>query len=348
MVVTRVKEYNFVGMDIRIKDNGTVEIQMKDQILECFEAFGELVMKDTNNPAKHNLFNLDESKSLNEKKMELFHHIVEKLLYVSKRARVDINLSISFLYTRVSCTMEEDCENLRRLLHYLHSTIDMPRITGANGMNMVHIYMDASYTTHDDMKGHKVGLMTLGKGIIQGKATKQKLSTKISTETESVGASDYISWMVWTKWFLEDQKYKLRRKIFYQDNESAMKLESNDRKSAGDKSRHINIRYFFIKDILKRENTYLIHCLIERMLVDYYIKPLQGSLFKKIRNILMGITRFPDEEHVDLTQNLSQVAPVESSVTNKKIVTGLNKKLVTYVDIVRTVVSKVGREKSYQ
>ena len=89
--------------------------------------------------------------------------------------------------------------------------------------------------------------------MIQGKASKQKLNTKSSTESELVGASDYIPWTMWTKRFLEEQGYILKRNIFYQDNESAMRMESNGRKSAGDKSRHINIRYFFIKDVLQRE-----------------------------------------------------------------------------------------------
>ena len=78
------KEHNFVDMDIRFKDDVVVEIQMKDYILECFEAFGKLVTKDANTPEKHSLFNLNKSKPLNEKKMELFHHTMEKLLYVSK------------------------------------------------------------------------------------------------------------------------------------------------------------------------------------------------------------------------------------------------------------------------
>ena len=95
-----------------------------------------------------------------------------------------------------------------------------------------------------DMKGHTGGLMTMGLGILQGKATKQKLNAKSSTEAELIGASDYVPWTVWVKWFLKDQGYKLNRCIFYQDNQSAMKLESNGMRSAGDKSRHINIRFF--------------------------------------------------------------------------------------------------------
>ena len=140
----------------------------------------------------------------------------------------------------------------------------------------------------------------MGLGIIQGKATKQKLNAKSSTEAELIGASDYVPWTVWVKWFLKDQGYALKRSIFYQDNQSAMKMESNGMKSAGNKSRHISIRYFFIKDILKREGIELLHCPTERMIADFYTKPLQGSLFKKMRDIVMGLAPFPDEERVSL------------------------------------------------
>ena len=148
--------------------------------------------------------------------------------------------------------------------------------------------------------------MAMGRGIIQGKASKQKLNTKSSTESELVGASDYIPWTVWAKRFLEGQGYILKRNIFYQDNESAMKMESNGRKSAGDKSRHINIRYFFIKDVLKREGIDLVHCPTERMIADYYTKLLQCSLFRKLRDILMGLTPFPDEERVEINGKVSK------------------------------------------
>ena len=98
--------------------------------------------------------------------MDVLHHIVAKLLYVCKRARVDIDLGVSFMCTRVSCSTLEDWEKLRRLLNYLYDTIDMPRIIGAKGMDIMCTYVDASYGVHDDMKGHTCGLMTLGREII--------------------------------------------------------------------------------------------------------------------------------------------------------------------------------------
>ena len=71
-------------------------------------------------------------------------------------------------------------------------------------------------------------------------------------------------------------------------------------KSAGDKSRHTHIRFFFIKDMMKRENIEVKHCPTERMIAHYYTKPLQGSLFKRMRGILMELAQFPDEERVGL------------------------------------------------
>ena len=89
-------------------ENGTVKILMKDYIKECFETFGELLGKAANTPAKSTLFEVNSSVDLNEERRDMLHHIVAKLLYVSKRARLDIDLAVSFLCTRVLKSTEED------------------------------------------------------------------------------------------------------------------------------------------------------------------------------------------------------------------------------------------------
>ena len=86
--------------------------------------------------------------------------------------------------------------------------------------------------------------------------------------------------------------------IFYQDNQSAILLEKNGRGSCGEKSRHINIRYFFIRDVLRREKVTVAHCPTEHMIADYFTKPLLGSLFTFLRDIIMGITPYPAKERV--------------------------------------------------
>ena len=74
-----------------------------------------------------------------------------------------------------------------------------------------------------------MGIMSLGYGVIHNKFSKQKLNTKSSTETEVVGASDYVGYTLYIKWFLKEQGYNLKHNVLYQDNMSAMKMEMNDR-----------------------------------------------------------------------------------------------------------------------
>jgi hypothetical protein len=116
------------------------------------------------------------------------------------------------------------------------------------------------------------------------KSTKKKLNTKSSTEAEVVGASDYLPNTTWVKMFLEAQGYKMQENFFEQDNESTIKLETNGRSSAGPKSRHINIQYFYIKDLTKELEIKIQHCPTLRMLADFFTKPLEGSLFIKFRD----------------------------------------------------------------
>jgi hypothetical protein len=71
-----------------------------------------------------------------------------------------------------------------------------------------------------------------------------------------------------------------------------MQMERNGRSSAGQRSRHINIRYFSIKDQIASGEINLVHCPTGIMIADFFTKPLQGHLFEKFRNIIMGITHF--------------------------------------------------------
>ena len=97
-------------------------------------------------------------------------------------------------------------------------------------------------------------------------------------------------------------------------------------------SRHIHIRYLFMKDVLRRENIELKQCPMERMISDYFTKPLQESFFKKMRNIIMGFTVFLEEEHVEssiIVNNISSDEEIDP-VTNNMV------KTITCADLERT------------
>ena len=138
------------------------------------------------------------------------------------------------------------------------------------------------------MRSHTGGVISFGLGGLMCKLAKQKINTKSSMEAELVGASDYLPSTIWAMHFLAAQGYPVQNSHFAQDNQSAIRLERNGRSSAGQKSRHIHIRYFWITDRLKADNIKLIHCPTEAMLADFFTKPIQGNLFRRFRAVLLG------------------------------------------------------------
>ena len=54
----------------------------------------------------------------------------------------------------------------------------MKRIMGTYGLETLRTYVDASYATQMDMRGHTGGIISLGKGIIHSKSSKQKINTR--------------------------------------------------------------------------------------------------------------------------------------------------------------------------
>jgi hypothetical protein len=313
MTVTRGMEHVFLGMKLGFHDNGTVSVDMREHIKEAIEDFGEPITRSAATPAKKNLFEIDESSAkLSAEQGETFHRVVAKLLFVSKRSRLDIQLPIAFLCTRVSCSTEQDWTKLRRVLEYLHGTLDEFLTLGADDIGMMKTWVDASYAVHPDMKSHTGGVVSFGIGAVMSKSSKQKLNTKSSTEAELVGASDYLPYPIWAKKFLAAQGYELKENVFYQDNQSTIRFEKNGRRSCGPNSRHIDIRYFFIKDRLGLESIDVQHCPTEQMLADFFTKPLQGSLFRKFRDVILG------HKHIDSLRRTTPV-PSQERVEEQKL-----------------------------
>ena len=59
-------------------------------------------------------------------------------------------------------------------------------------------------------------------------------------------------------------------------------------RSTSDRTRHINIRYFFIKDKINSNELRIEYLPTEDMKADVWTKPLQGELFKRLRNKLLN------------------------------------------------------------
>ena len=120
---------------------------------------------------------------------------------------------------------------------------------------------------------------------------KQKINTRSLTEAELVAVDNCIAKILWTKLFLDAQGYTIVENIIYQDNQSTMKLEENGKASSGKRTRHFNIKYFYITDQVKRGEVIIRYCPTDDMVGDYMTKPLMGEKFRKFRKMIMNLKK---------------------------------------------------------
>ena len=178
---------------------------------------------------------------------------------------------------------------MKRFGSYLNGINDLKLLLKANKPYTLYCYVDASYALHDDGKGRTGNVVTLGKGAFKISSTKHHIVTKSSTEAEIVGVSGAMGGNLGLMYLMEEQGYNVKPLILYQDNKSAIALLEKGR-STSQRTKHIATRYFFIKDRITSNEIKLVHMGTNDMIADFYTKPLQGDLFRKMRDKIMGIT----------------------------------------------------------
>ena len=278
--------HSYLGQTFDFSLPGKVKVTMEGYIQDLLTLYE--VDHYAATPALSNLFVVaPESPRLSPPQSENFHSRVAKLLYLAKRVRPDILTAVIFLSTRVKCATREDNDKLNRLLGYLNSTYHMGLVLEANKSLQIISYVDASFAVHADMRSHSGGIISLGKGAIWSKSSRQKLNTKSSTEAEFVAASDLCSQVIWTRDFLIEQGHAVGPAVLYQDNHSAVRLMENGTSNA-ERTRHIAIRFFWLKDRINSRELTVVYCPTADMVADLLTKPLQGEQFRRLRRLLLN------------------------------------------------------------
>jgi hypothetical protein len=301
MKVARGKIHTYLGMTLDFTTTGVVSVSMINYIQDIIKEWDDTTSKLDDGfervikrqkiatAAPDDLFKINEDQvKLSKEKAKSFHRIVAMMLYVTKRARPDTALSIAFLTTRVKDPDEDDWRKLGHLLYYLQRTLELPLILGAKNTGVLHWYVDASFATHHDMRGHTGGALTMGIGCPTVKSTKAKCNTRSSTISELVAVDEMMAQILWTRLFMKAQGIKVSDNILYQDNKSAILLEKNGRTSSSKRTKHIEVRYYYVADRIAKGDLTVVWCPTDKMIADFLTKPLQGRMFIQFRDVLMG------------------------------------------------------------
>ena len=132
---------------------------------------------------------------------------------------------------------------------------------------------------------------------------------------------------------MEAQGYKLMNNILYQDNQSTIRMLNNGRNSCTGNSRHVHIRYFFVKDRVDKDEVTVKYCPTHLMLADFFTKPLTGKLFHRFRDVIMGYKDIDSLDDTSFTIK-ERVRNVIEKENNNNINGGNKIEKLSYAEIV--------------
>jgi histone deacetylase 1/2 len=113
--------HSYLGMTFDWSVDGKATVTMSGYISDMLTQYEVEGCRAT--PAKGDLFDIDlESPRLSEELSQSFASRVAKVLYLAKRVRPDILLTVNFLATRVREPTVEDWGKLTRMLQYVNGT----------------------------------------------------------------------------------------------------------------------------------------------------------------------------------------------------------------------------------
>ena len=216
------------------------------------------------------------------------------MLYLAKRARPDCLTALAFLATRVTKCTTDDLVKLNRLMRYVWATRERGIIfaPGDKGI-VVSVLIDAAYGVHPDGRSHTGSCIVVGsRGAVHCKSAKQQIVTKSSTEAELVALSDSANQALYVRYFIIGQGHSCGPVTIYQDNMSCVALIDRGR-SATERTRHISIKYFWLKERVDMGEAKVVHLGTKDMYANMLTKPLQGAQYKSER---YGVTGWPDKD----------------------------------------------------
>jgi hypothetical protein len=278
--------HDYLGIKWDFTIPGQVSLSMEGYLADIFACYN--VTETYPDPATNKLFVVNlSSPLLSREKSEHYHSIVMTLHYLAKRTRSDILTAVAWCASRVLSPTEEDEAKVDRILGYLLYTRDKKQVLKIGPNLALRAYVDASFSVYPDMKSVTGVVLMLGDAVVYVKSSKQKISTRSSTESELIAISDSLSHILWSREYMLSSHINIGPVVLYQDNKSTICL-ANKGRSTSERTRHIKIRYFFIRHYIDANEIIIEYMPTANMIADIMTKPLHSNLFNKLANVLSG------------------------------------------------------------
>ncbi|KAJ9541769.1 hypothetical protein OSB04_028275 [Centaurea solstitialis] len=213
-------------------------------------------------------------KSVDQK---IYRSMIGSLLYLTA-TRPDIMFATCFCARFQANSKESHLAAVKRILRYLKGTPKMGLWYPKDSSFELISFTDSNYGGCKlDRKSTSGSCQFLGDKLVSWTSKKQNCVSTSTAEAEYVAAVSCCSQVLWMKTQLLDYGYKLKRVPIYCDSESAIAITSNPVQHS--KTKHIDIRYHFIKDNVEKGNIEMFFVQTDYQLADLFTKPLDEKHF---------------------------------------------------------------------
>ena len=209
--------------------------------------------------------------------------IAGQFLHLCITTRPDIAVAVGVLCRYNSKPLSIHWNAMKRLIRYLKGTMHYG-IVLSGSLELIG-WSDANWATNTENRRSTSGyLFQLGSAPISW-STKPQNSVALSTcEAEYIAMAAAAQEAIWLTDLLNDIGISQPSMIIKEDNQAAIELTKNTRNHS--RTKHIDIRFHFLKDLVLKKSLKVIYCPTAEMIADIFTKPLSTSTFTVLRTLL--------------------------------------------------------------
>ena len=200
-------------------------------------------------------------------------------------SRPDISYSVGVCARYQANPKESHLKAVKRIIRYVSSTCDFG-IVYTFGSNLeIAGYSDSDWAGDaDDRKITSGGCFFVGNNLVSWHSKKQNCVYLSTAQAEYIAAGSCCTQMLWMKHMLHDYGFPQGMLSLFCDNTSAINISKNP--VLHSRTKHIEIRYHFIRKLVEDEMLELSFIPTEKQLADLFTKPLDNLRFECLRKAI--------------------------------------------------------------
>ncbi|KAJ9555814.1 hypothetical protein OSB04_010428 [Centaurea solstitialis] len=268
----------FLGLQIKQSEKGIFINQGKyvHEMLKKFDLTSCTPMKTPMAPP----LSLDKDSKGKPVDVTLYRGMIGSLLYLTA-SRPDIMYSTCLCARYQAEPKESHLTAVKRIFRYLKGTPNMGLWYSKDSGFDLTAYSDSDFAgCKIDRKSTTGGCHLLGGKLVSWTSKKQNSVSTSTAEAEYVAAGICCAQVLWLRNQLQDYDIQLSKIPIYCDNTSAIAIANNP--VLHSKTKHIEVRYHFIRDHVMNGDIELHFVPTEYQLADLFTKPLDVTRFNML------------------------------------------------------------------